>query len=231
MAKRGIRVKDGENLSDSNKERVISLLESENPITKKEACEMLNISYNTTRLNNILQEYKDGIAFIKQQRKAVRGTPVSEADILYIIQEYLVGEPLSSISDATFRSNVVIKNILKRFNIPLRDAKNNYFNPPMLEDDSISDDYVRGDLVYSAKYDTVAYIKGLAQNSKEHGNVYSVWLLGDNCQSAVQPYYELADLRKIQKMGVKIPEMDSNDIKIAVNEAVRNSNKRAKNDK
>ena len=51
--------KDYEKLTDANIKHVIELLEAEKPITKKEACGILNISYNTTRLNNIIQEYKE----------------------------------------------------------------------------------------------------------------------------------------------------------------------------
>ena len=45
-----IREKAGENLSRDNVAKVHALLSEENPITKKEACGILNIRYNTTRL-------------------------------------------------------------------------------------------------------------------------------------------------------------------------------------
>ena len=45
-----IKKKSYEKLDDINIKRVIDALESEIPITKKDACEILNISYNTTRL-------------------------------------------------------------------------------------------------------------------------------------------------------------------------------------
>ena len=51
--KRGVRKRAHENLSEVNIRRVISALEE--GITKKSACEMLNISYNTTRLNRIIR--------------------------------------------------------------------------------------------------------------------------------------------------------------------------------
>ena len=56
---RGIRAKSHEKLDDTNLQRVWEALNSSTPITKKEACEMLNITYNTTRLNNILEEHRD----------------------------------------------------------------------------------------------------------------------------------------------------------------------------
>ena len=52
-----IRSKSGEKLSFDNIERVIQQLEQDNPVTKKEACEILNIRYNTTRLQKIIDDH------------------------------------------------------------------------------------------------------------------------------------------------------------------------------
>ena len=57
IMKRGVRKRAGENLSPANIRRVIHSLNEEG-ITKKVACEMLNISYNTTRLNRIIEEFE-----------------------------------------------------------------------------------------------------------------------------------------------------------------------------
>jgi len=60
MASKGrVKAKEHENLSEANIKKVIELLEAEKPITKKEACEVLNISYNTTRLSKIIEEFKE----------------------------------------------------------------------------------------------------------------------------------------------------------------------------
>ena len=58
-----IRAKKGENLSRDNIAKVHELLSAENPITKKEACSILNISYNTTRLANIIQEHEETMRY------------------------------------------------------------------------------------------------------------------------------------------------------------------------
>lgn len=55
MAVKRVKVKEGEKLTPSNIEKVIGLLEIEKPISKKDACELLNISYNTTRLARIIE--------------------------------------------------------------------------------------------------------------------------------------------------------------------------------
>ena len=56
MAKRGVKKQDHERLDDATIGRVVSLLGAEKPITKKAACETLNISYNTARLKKIIDE-------------------------------------------------------------------------------------------------------------------------------------------------------------------------------
>ena len=51
---RGVKKRSHEKLTDSNIQHVIGLLNAKSPITKKEACSILNISYNTTRLGTII---------------------------------------------------------------------------------------------------------------------------------------------------------------------------------
>ena len=63
MAARGVKKRSHEKLTDSNIKHVMQLLDAESPITKKEACSILNISYNTTRLNKILEDTKNYQSF------------------------------------------------------------------------------------------------------------------------------------------------------------------------
>ena len=60
-----MRIKKHENLTQANITKVISLLEPKEgkPITKKEACAILNIAYNTTRLQKIIDEHKEMVEF------------------------------------------------------------------------------------------------------------------------------------------------------------------------
>ena len=200
MATRGIRKKEGEDLSDSKIEQVISLLNQETPITKKDACNMLNIAYNTARLNKIIQEHEERKAYTLKRKKELRKQPLSAADIAFFISSYLESGNLSEIADESYRSPQLIKQVLERYNIPLRKSSNNYFNPP--EVINTAENYSKDDLVYSARYDQAAYIsKELPPNLM--GKVYRIWLCKD-CQYALQPFYELADLREVQKLGVNI---------------------------
>ena len=219
---RGIKRKEGELLDNTTIKTVISKLEQSDPITKKEACEILNISYNTTRLNKIIEEYKERKESDKKRRESLKNTPVSNEDKKFIISEYLDGMALGEIARISGRSIGLIKRVLENNNIPLRNAKINYFNPIIIEDDDkLSTNYVKGDLVFSARYNCVAKI---AKHCKD--NVFRIWLLGNEMQFASQPYYELIDLRKIQKeLGVDIEDFDPMEAKRLIYEALQKAKK------
>ncbi|MCZ6169704.1 hypothetical protein, partial [Campylobacter ureolyticus] len=62
MATRRTKNADNERLDDASIERVIALLEPKDgtkPGTKKDACAILGIAYNTTRLTTLLEKYKE----------------------------------------------------------------------------------------------------------------------------------------------------------------------------
>ena len=226
MALRGIKVKEGEDLSPSNVQRVVEALESDKPITKKEACGMLNIAYNTTRLNKIIQEYKDRISFVANRKAQMRSKPIDIIDKKQIVQEYLSGTSINEIAEGVYRSTAVVKNVLKRYNIPIRNKAYSYFDPVFLEEDSSAEDYIKGDLVFSARYNSPAYVENLHEITKLEGSVYKVWILGDHSQWAYQPYYELADLRKLQKeLDIKIQELDGDEIRQLIYDGLQKAKK------
>ena len=216
--KSGIRQQEGEDFSFATIERVIKLLKQEKPITKKSACEILKISYSTPRLAKIIDKHIEDKEFAKMRRKQVRNMEITKADVKEICSKYLSGDTLSEIIDTTFRSSQVIKRVLKQYNIPLRNAANNYSNPVYLSDNVYADDYTKGDLVYSARYGCVAKIETEGKFTEGYGMVYPIHIAGDYERSAYQPYYELADLRELQKeFGVEARYMDKSDIKHQIN--------------
>ena len=68
-----IKKKAHEKLDDKNIQRVINALNGENPITKKEACEMLHINYNTPRLSKIIKNYIDEKSYMQRSMDKKRG--------------------------------------------------------------------------------------------------------------------------------------------------------------
>lgn len=219
---RGVRKQEGEDLSDSNVDKVIKLLEHESPITKKAACELLSISYNTTRLNKIIETHKETMKFRKDMRKKLRTTPIDTATASEIVSAYLSDVSLADISDRTYRSINVVKNVLTKYNVPIRNASIDYFHPVIIED--VEEDYKMGDLVYAARYGQPATIKG-SKHTDKHGMIYSIWLHKSG-KFANQPYYELADLRKVQsELSIEMKGLDHNEIITLINEGLRNQKK------
>lgn len=223
----GVKQQDGENLSASNIEKVIALLEPEEgkPITKVVACEILNIKYNTARLNKIIKGHKDTAELQKTMRKKMRGQPIDNHTARQIVSSYMSGSSLADISDDTYRSTNVVKNVLRKYNVPIRNKSVDYFHPIFIEnEDAICDDYEKGDLVYSARYDTPATIMS-SQNTQKHGMVYKLQIHGNKRRQINQPYYELADLRKVQnELKVEMQDLD----KATVNELIAEAMKKQK---
>jgi len=203
MARR-VKVKDSEKLDDNNVKYVTELLESNKPITKKEACGILRISYNTTRLGNIIAGYKERAATEARLRAKNRGKSATDTEVVRAIEEYLNGDSISEIAKFMYRSSSFIKGIIRKFNVPVRSAASNYFSPELLPDEVLSEDYKPGELVWSARYNTTAIVDKLVQTQEEHGNIYRIWTLGKNQRYAAQPWYELGKLEHLQNLGVKL---------------------------
>ena len=195
-------------MTDANISRVIRLLEPQEegvkPITKKDACQMLGMAYNTTRLGTIIENFKANQARSAKRRAELRGKPATKEDVVYIISEYLNGEPVDSISKMTYRSPAFIKRILEENAVPIRVPGTSYFNPQLIPDGAVRDRFKVGEVVYSARYDSTARID-LEQKSDKHGWIYRVWLLSDKwLQSAYQEAHELASLEHLRELGVRI---------------------------
>ena len=194
MAK-SIKIKVGEKLDEANVRAVIKALKADKPISKKEACNMLNITYNTTRLKNIIEDLEAKIVFRRKQRAAVRKTEVSTMDKQSIVQSFVAGDALGEIVKNSYRSLKVVKDILAAYSLPFRAVADSRV---LIEEEQTSSNYSKGDLVWSAKYNAYAEIvKRLGDN--EEGAVYHIYILGDNGQNAAQPFFELIDLRKAQR--------------------------------
>ena len=223
---RKIRAKDGEKLTKDNIKLVIELLGQDKPITKKFACETLNITYNTTRLNRIIEDYIAELEYVKTMRAKLRSQPISNAEAKEIVEGYLSGDALSYLCETTFRSVDKIKSVLTKYNIPFRSEEQDYFNSAMVADKALSQTYEEGDLVYAARYNSPAYIRALFSKADD-GPVYSLTIIGDHRRNAYQPWYELADLRPLQKeLGVEISDFSAIEINTMLAEARKRANAR-----
>jgi len=208
MATRRKSASEEELMTEANIIRVIKLLEPTEegvkPITKKDACQILGMAYNTTRLGTIIEDFKKQQARIAERKAALRGKPATKEDVIYIISEYLNGETVDAISKMTYRSPGFIKNILEANAVPIRIPGSTYFNPELVPEGAMRDRFKEGEVVYSARYDSLARID-MEQKTEKYGYIYRVWLLSEKwLQSAYQEAYELASLEHLRQLGVRI---------------------------
>ena len=208
MARKRKTELEEERMTDSNLSRVIRLLEpteeGKKPITKKDACQMLGMAYNTTRLGTILEQFKERQRRTAEQRAKLRGKAVTKDEKIFIIQEYLSGSTIDAITKSTYRGVTIIKQVLDEYSVPLRIPGQNYFNPQLIPDGAVRDKFEVGEVVWSARYGSLAKIYSEKLDPK-HGHIYHMWLMDDKWrQYCWQPHYELASLQQIRELGVQV---------------------------
>lgn len=191
-----------EKLTDANIAKVIRMLEAEKPCTKKLACETLNIAYNVTRLDSIIAKYKERKESDKARRASKRGTDLTVDEIGVIASEYMEGRDLLSISKTLARTIPKIKQALEQYGIPKRGVQD-YFKPALIPDSAVQTEFAIGEKVWSARYESMAEIKGEVPHKQE--KVYRIWLLDEAwSQYAYQPASELASLKHLTNLGIKL---------------------------
>lgn len=205
---RGKKSVDSDKLTDVNLQRVILLLnpaeEGKKPITKKEACNILGITYNVTRLQTLIDTYKERVERDKAKRAEKRGKPAKPEEISYAINEYLSGSDITSIAKSLYRSTQFVKHILEAHSVPIRQSSHNYFTPELIPEGAVKTKFNIGEKVYSARYDSTAVIESEATHPT-FGYIYKVWLLSDSWkQFAYQPACELASLEHLKELGVSV---------------------------
>ena len=231
MATRGIRKKAGEKLDEANLSKVSALLNQDNPITKKEACEILNISYNTTRLNRILDEHNDTVSYRETRKSHNRGKKATTLEIKEAIESYLNGETVSDISKRLFRSTTFVKNILDKVGVPEKLPKTKRKGAAYLPDECVSEDFEKEQKVWSASYHAPAIIKERYTKEYQDKNagiqyvnyeerygcgLYSIWVIEGETEwndrfgqitggfNAHQLAYDLGSLKHLEEYGVKL---------------------------
>ena len=156
-----IKSKSHEKLSFDNIERVISQLEKDSPITKKEACEMLNIRYNTTRLQKIIDDHNDTKAFKERRKAQNKGKAATEEEIKSVVQYYLDGYNVSEIANSIYRSPAFVKNIVERTGIPQKLPESDYegMRNAMLPEQCVAEEFDYNEKVWYPKKNKFAIIK------------------------------------------------------------------------
>lgn len=200
------KTNEDENLTDEALEYVIKMLAPPDgkPWTKKDCCQYLNISYNTTRLGKLIDDYKNKKAREAKRRAELRGKPLTADEISFIIGEYLEGVSVEKISQSTYRSRDKIAQALVEANVPVRPVSYDYFSPELIPEDAARERFKVGEVVWSAQYDSACQI----EKESTHpvwGFIYRVWLLSEKWkQYANVPACELASLEHLRKLGVRV---------------------------
>ena len=190
-----LRKKREEKLSESNINKVIELLAAEKPITKKEACEILHISYNTTRLNKIIADHNETLEFRAKRKAQNKGKGVTEAEKVSIVKHYLNGANISDIAKALYRSPAFIKAVIERMGIPQKLPDTDYegIRNAMIPEPCVSEEFIEGERVWSAQGNCIAVVKReitKSHNFEKHGSkCYLLWEIEmAECES---PYFGL----------------------------------------
>ena len=209
---------------------------SEKPITKKEACDILNIAYNTTRLGKIIEDYEERKEYVKNRKKSLRGRPASREEIAEACESYLGGDTISDISKSLFRSPSFVRGILERVGVPQRpNSKEERLDPHYYPDECLSEEYKEGETAWSATYHSAVEVKQkmtveYVQNKKGLGNtnyeekygcpVYAIYVkqkmdsedtffsnVTQGGFNAYAPAYELCKLEHLRDYGVRIERL------------------------
>ena len=173
-----MRVKKHENLTETNISKVISLLEAETPITKKEACSILNIAYNTTRLNKIIQEFKDTMDFRARRKAQNKGKGATAQEITTTVQMYLEGSNVSEIAKALYRSPAFIKGIIERLGVPQKLSMTDYEGRrnALLPDQCVAEEFEPEERVWAIRQNYPAVVKREIEPDRAEERGYKMYL-------------------------------------------------------
>ena len=168
-----VRKKDYEKLTDANISNVISLLRADDPITKKAACEILNIRYNTTRLQKIIDDFEDTLAYKEKRKSQNKGKGATRAELKEVIEMYLAGDNISTIARRLYRSNAFVKGIIERVGIPQKLAKGfSRTRDILLPEECVAESFEEGERVWAARENAPAKI------IREHNPAYQANMAG-----------------------------------------------------
>lgn len=199
---RGIK----QDYNSANIPAVIKILEE--GATKKAACDLLGIAYNTKRLQDIIDKYISDKEYDAARRKAKRGTAIEGDELVNIIESYLIyNASIDTLSKKYHRPTAAIKSVLYRSGAMLKAQETpNPLRPSELPEESIlgeDEEFELKQLVWVAGYQCVGEVR------KNFGNgVYRVYLLDPGYHRNVTfNWYDLGNLKHLEALGVNLKEL------------------------
>ena len=212
---RRVKKKSHEKLTDTNVQHVIDLFKDDDPITKKEACSILNISYNTTRLANIIDEYYERLDYKNKRKAENKGKSAREDEIKRVVEDYLDGDSIMEIASHIFRSPSFVKGIIDRVGVPQRASVEQMKKGiPVLPEACIAEEFETGEIVWCPQYNAAAeivkeYKETYYENTYEC-RAYQVYVIKTSEFDQVfgfyadQLAYDLGRLRHLEQYGIDV---------------------------
>ena len=117
---------------------------------------MLNIAYNTTRLQRIIDDYQDKVEYRELRKKQNRGRGASNEEIREAVERYLSGESLAEIASGLFRSSGFVRSIIERVGVPSVARESGV---AVLPESCVAESFSPGEIVWSAVYQKPARIE------------------------------------------------------------------------
>lgn len=151
------KAKVSEEISEAKIRNAIWYLEK-NKKTKKFVCEFLGINYNTKKLDNIIQKFKDDQEREKRLKEAARKKIFTQKEKEAIAKEYLSGDAQSTIAKRHYISAQRVKKILIETNTPIRGRGKNKAGQTDHIVQDLETKFAEGDKVFIAKYNCFGII-------------------------------------------------------------------------
>lgn len=176
-----MRIKKHENLTQANITKVIELLnptDGSKPITKKEACAILNIAYNTTRLGNIISDHLEMQEFRAKRKAQNRGKAATPSEIQDTVKMYLDGDNVSDIAKALYRSPAFVKAIIDRIGVPQKLSMTDYEGRrnAMLPEQCVAEEFEPGEKIWAIRQNYPAIVQRELEPDKAKEKGYRVYL-------------------------------------------------------
>jgi cell division protein FtsB len=198
-----LRTKKHENLTQANITKVIELLnpkDDSKPITKKEACSILNIAYNTTRLGNIIAEFEEMQEFRARRKAQNRGKAATPAEIKDVVKSYLEGDNVSEIAKSLYRSPAFVKSIIDKIGIPQKLAQTDYEGrrTAMLPEQCVAEEFEPKEKIWAIRQNYPAIVQKEIQpeGAEERGFkvylCYTIEATQDDLANTFFPHLEFA---------------------------------------
>ena len=198
-----MRKKKHENLTQANITKVIELLnptDGSKPITKKEACGILNIAYNTTRLGNIITEHHETMEFRAIRKAQNKGKAATKQEITTAVAMYLEGATVSDVAKSLYRSPAFVKGIIERIGVPQKLSMTDYEGRrnALLPEQCVAEEFKPEERVWAIRqnYPAIVQRELKPEQAEERGYklylVYTIEAQQEDLKDTYFPYLSFA---------------------------------------